>query len=81
MLQSDTEIASSVVLNLSELNQWAKRYIKDEAVFDLSMEVERGEVYCWAWTEGDGNLDSIVGFFEVLAAEEGLWIRLYAPLH
>lgn len=45
MLECDTEIGSSVFMNLLEHNQWAKRYIKDEAEFDLCA---KGEGKCSA---------------------------------
>lgn len=40
MLESVTEIGPSVFMNLLEHNQWGKRYIKDEAEFDLCTEGE-----------------------------------------
>lgn len=40
MLECDTEIGPSVFMNLLERNQWGKRYIKDEAEFDLCTEGE-----------------------------------------
>lgn len=40
MLECDTEIGPSVFMNLLEHNQWGKRYIKDEAEFDLCTEGE-----------------------------------------
>ena len=40
MLECDTEIGPSVLMNLLECNQWGKRYIKDEAEFDLCTEGE-----------------------------------------
>ena len=40
MLECDTEIGPFVFMNLLEHNQWGKRYIKDEAEFDLCTEGE-----------------------------------------
>lgn len=40
MLECDTEIGPSVFMNLLACNQWGKRYIKDEAEFDLCPEGE-----------------------------------------
>lgn len=38
MLECDTEIGPSVFMNLLEHSQWGKRYINDEAEFDLCIE-------------------------------------------
>lgn len=45
MPECDTEIGPSVFMNLLQHNQWGKRYIKDEAEFDLCTE---GEGMCSA---------------------------------
>lgn len=52
MLECDTEIAPSVFMNLLQRNQWGKRYIKDEAEFDLC-------------TEGEGKLSAEPGLEEM----------------
>lgn len=42
MLEFDTEIGSSVFMDLLQCNQWFRRYIKDEAEYDLCTVVGSG---------------------------------------
>lgn len=87
MLECDTEIGPSVFMNLLEHNQWGKRYIKDEAEFDLCTGVGRGEREGGRSSAepeprgGDGDLDSVRACFEVLADEDGLWMSPWPPQH
>lgn len=76
MLECDTEIGPSVFMNLSERNQWGKRYIKDEAEFDLCTEGE-GKCSAEPGPEEMAILDSVRASFEVLADQDGQWISLW----